>query len=231
MPMPFLRSFPASTFADFKNRLHHRLKNLADEAGMSSFVMPVGLFLVIDSVNGGDKTAEETVRRFGILDFESKNNVDFYFLGWHRDAKKSSGIVFDIKKFTQCRDALKTVGIREFGGNADLILVDAVYESGSVILGFDEAIGLDLARAVNKKEILSVGGLLQSIIDAATQLKDDDEARQKYAFHISDKLGLAVARQSLLDWFLGRFGKIIGAPQLQAVCVRKLGPPVRLQDL
>jgi hypothetical protein len=51
-------------------------------AGVKSFVMQVGLFLLIDEENGGDATARELCKRFHLLNSESQNVIDFYFLLW-----------------------------------------------------------------------------------------------------------------------------------------------------
>jgi hypothetical protein len=203
---------------------------LADESGRETFVMPVGLFLVIDKDNGGDATAEELVKRFELLDCESCNVIDFYFLGWRR-SWEGSGIEFDIHEFAKIRQGLKLAGIKEFGGNADLILVDAVYNRPNVRLRFDEAIRVDLSAGAAGKDFPTLGSFVQSIIDAAEQIKDDSLASEVgLAFSISDRLGIAIAKDSILDFFLEKWGKIIGAKKLRHVAVRKLGPPFDLQD-
>ncbi|MFY9585181.1 MAG: hypothetical protein WAR21_11900 [Candidatus Acidiferrales bacterium] len=119
----FPSAFRPGPLSEFKHRLHLQVKELASELGESGFLMPVGLFPVIDKDNGGDTAAEELVRRFKLLDFESKNIVDFYFLGWRESF--SGDIRFDLDTLEDYRMAFKVAGIQKFGRNADLILVDA----------------------------------------------------------------------------------------------------------
>src|SRR5580692_55389 len=137
---------PVGDVAIFKQRLLHRLKLLAQESGRSQFVMPVGLVLVIDKQNGGDVTAQELVDRFGVVDMESRNLIDFYFLGWHRtqaeehDRAAEGGdnhqlgksdqnaqvrsragdagppITFDLGSFEKFRTTLREAGVGQFGG-------------------------------------------------------------------------------------------------------------------
>lgn len=217
----------------FKQRLLHRLKALAAESKQDDFMMPIGLVLAIDKKNGGDVTAQELVSRFGLIDFESRNVIDFYFLGWN-----SSGsidlpeISFDLASFNEFRVALRAAGVREFGGNADLILVDAQYASGNVYLHFEEAIRIDLSSSYEEKNFPTLGAFLQSLIEAAQRVNDDKGIQEsgESVFSISDKLGLAIARKSLLSFFLEKFGKVIGANKLATVAVRNLGPRVRLRE-
>ena len=225
--------------AIFKRRLLHRLKQLAQEFGRSEFVMPVGLVLVIDKHNGGDVTAQELVNRFGVVDMESRNLVDFYFLGWRRttDEEKDRGdeggaITFDLGSFEKFRTALREAGVGQFGGNADLILVDAHHAPGDVSLNFAQAIRIDLSLSRAENDFPTLGGFLQALIEAAGQVRHDKALQGGgLVFAISDQLGLAIAKRSLLDTFLEKFGKVFGAKRMAAVAVRKLGPVVRLRDL
>lgn len=67
----------------FLMTLDWRMRDLASLEGLSEFCLPVGLCLVLDEKNGGDATAQELVKRLALLDEESGNIVDFYYLGWH----------------------------------------------------------------------------------------------------------------------------------------------------
>jgi hypothetical protein len=123
-------------FNGFQTMLDARLRLLAQQRKGNAkkdfdLVMPIGLFFVIDQENGGGVTGDELVRRFHLLHTESRHAIDFYFLGWRwRDvADPSKGIVFDLESFAECREAFKQLGIKTFGGSADLILVDARYHS------------------------------------------------------------------------------------------------------
>src|SRR6266545_5408776 len=85
-------------------RLHALAQERAENKKNSDFVMPIGIFLVLDKRNGGDVTAEELVRRFHLLHVESHKAIDFYFLGWQwRDNwDHSKGIVFNLDSFQKC---------------------------------------------------------------------------------------------------------------------------------
>jgi hypothetical protein len=221
-------SFAIEDLEGFKLRLWNRMKDLASESQLETFRLPVGLFLVLDQARGGNATAEELVRRFDLLDFESKSFVDFYFLGWIRQDKEP-GLRFSWPRFQEFRTALQAIGVKEFGGNADLILLDAVWTQGRVRLDLRNAIRLDLAAAVDTGLAPHLGAFLQAVIDTARGAKADRGASS--VFELSDRLGLAVAKQSLLDWFLDRLGRPFGGKKLSALAIRNLGDEVALEGL
>lgn len=219
-----------SPFAEFPRRLLARMTELSHEFHQNEFLMPVGLFLVVDKANGGDATAEEVVSRFELLDFESRNVVDFYFLGWMQDP--SGTLRFSLPDFRQFRRFLLEKGVKEFGGNADLILVDAHYRDSNVTLNFQQAIRVDLSTSIKEGDLSTLGAFLESIIQAADEVEADSQgARARgLVYSISDRLGLAVAKSSLLDFVLEKWGKIIGAKKLKQLVVQNLGPSIPLQD-
>jgi hypothetical protein len=226
--MTLHQAFAAGAPAMFRARLQHRLKQLAKESGRDELVLPVGIFLLLDEANGGDATAQELAKRFRLLDFESRNVVDFYFVGWEQD---QDGLSFDVRAFAEFRDALRRNGVRHFGGNADLILADARLSGGVTSLDFSLAIRVDLARAVAEGLIPTLGGFLQSVVEAADQVHARaGRPGESAVFSISDRLSLAIAGRSLLDYIFDKWGKIVGAKRLEAVAVRKLGPEVALRD-
>jgi hypothetical protein len=223
-------------------------KGLNDENGLlRNFSMPCGIFLVIDEDNGGDSTAKEIIKRFNLLHEESGNVIDFYLLGWKWTEKgnRSKGITFDLKSFNSCRNILKEQGIRSFGGNADLILVDVHrhfrqlkgYEPGvgglEYILDFQNAIHINLSSRTKAKDIPDIGEFLQSIVAAAEEVKSDVKSRKtkRVIYSISDKLGLAIAKRSILDFFYKKWGGIFGAKKLDVVAIRNIGPKVSLLKL
>ena len=235
-------------FKGFKHALNHRAYLLAEqmmeETGSKAhdFVMPIGLFLVIDKKNGGGITGNELIRRFHLLDLESKNAIDFYFLGWRwrNEIDHSKGIRFDLHSFEECRNALRDIGVKTpFGGSADLILVDlryryrngprdadglpAYYGYTELDLNFPEAIQINLATSRDKGEIPPLGDFLQSIIEVAESLHERGD-NQSPVYSISDKLGIATAKRSFLDFILKKWGGIIGADKLAPLAVRNLGP-------
>lgn len=199
---------------------------------MESLVMPVGLLLIIDHDNGGDASASEAIRRFNYLDFESRDFVDFYFLGWKRTVKASPhSITFSLDGFSACKRALERAGVRQFGGYADLILLDAVYNGHAITLNFAEAMHIDLAAAVKGMQIESIGRLLQSIIEGIAMLKNDQDFAKRPTFYLSDYLSLAIAKDSMLDAILTKLAHYIGGKKLKAVVTRDIGPVIGLSEL
>ena len=221
------QAYPVPAVDQFKGRLASRLRALADESGMDEFVMPVGLFLLIDTAHGGDATADEVARRFGLLDFESGKVIDFYFLGWER-CPGGEGICFSLPAFESFRTALRQNGITGFGGNADLILVDARYHSGRIELDFGHAMRIDLATRAAEKEFATLGAFLQSIVEAAEAVRSSQGNAGSAVFSISDRLGVAIAKKSIIGFFLEMWGKLIGAKEMAGLAVRSLGPTVPL---
>ena len=224
---------------DFRRALSARMASLYFEKHMHDkekrFVMPVGLLLVIDEENGGDVTARELIKRFHLLDAESQNVIDFYFLGWEwvKYWDRSKGIRFNLNSFQSCRQTFKNAGIDRFGGNADLILVDAHFTLRGISLNFKKAIHVNLSGSVAEKDIPSVGEFLQSVIEAAEKVRESapGASAEDIVFSISDRLGVVTAKKSMLEFFLMKWGEVIGAKKLKAVAVRNLGPRVRLKDL
>ncbi len=255
--------FPADSMSEFQRILEERMEQLFFERWKSDVVepdknkrprrrvvLPVGLFLVVDAENGGDVTAQELIKRFNLLHVESQNAIDFYFLGWDWKwpGDRSHGISFDPQSLQSCRRILKKAGVKTSGGNAELILVDAVFEGtlgsysgdgtggiwypSGVSLNFKEAIYVNLSRSREEKDIPPLGDFLQSIISAAEDVREAGRNPSNgVVFSISDKLGLATAQQSFLDFIFDKWGKIIGAKKLAAVAVRNIGPVVDLEKL
>jgi hypothetical protein len=232
-------SIAANDVDDFRRLLGNRLASLYMErymgVGVRNFVMPVGIFLVIDEENGGDATARELCKRFHLLDSESQDVIDFYFLGWQwvKPWNRSAGIRFDLAAFESCRGSLKAAGVNRFGGNADLILVDAHFGVRGSSLNFQKAIHVNLSSSAAEGEIPPLGEFLQSIIEAAARVRESRSDLEDVGavFSMSDRLGLATAKKSILDYIFRKWGEVIGAKQLQAVAVRNIGPRVRLRDL
>jgi hypothetical protein len=231
--MYYFQAFSVGQVFEFKERVLHRLETLSTESGGDTLVMPVGLFLLVDEANGGDATAQELAARFNLLDAESRNVIDFYFLGWHK-CPREKGICFSLEAFSEFRAALREAGVGRFGGNADLVLVDAALAPGGVSLDFSSAIRVDLSAGAAREDFPTLGGFLQGIVAAADELRAGAASAagaESPVFTISDKLGLAMAKESLLDAFLDKLGAIIGAKKLAAVAVRDLGPKLSLDEL
>jgi hypothetical protein len=228
VPSGFERSYATGYIADFKQRLADNLLRLAEERTEREFAVPVALFLLVDEANGGDASANEVVKRFALLDAESRNVIDFFFLGWR--AGSDGVLTFDLSAFAQSRDTLRRLGVTRFGGNADLFVLDVWLREDRVELDFKHAIYVDLASAKAKGNITTIGSFLEGLIAAAETIRSSGAAGSA-VLRISDQLGLASAKQSLLDFVLDKWGKVFGATKLAELVTRDVGPTIDLARL
>jgi hypothetical protein len=224
----FDRSYASGTMADFKLRVADNMRRLAKETGDTEFAVPLALVLAIDAATGGDVNAQEIIRRFALIDVESRNIIDFFFLGWSKDAV--GAVTFSLPAFAQVREALREVGVTRFGGNASLYVLDAWWHNGRVTLDFENAIYIDLTVTQKKGNVLSIGEFLQGLIDAAEAVRTE-AAGGSAVLRISDRLGLASAKASFLDYLLNKWGEMIGANKLADVVTRRIGPKVDLAQV
>ena len=119
---------------------------------------------------------------------------------------------------------MRSVGVREFGGYADLILFDAWLRGEKVELDFTRAMHIDLAEAIAKQRILNIGGFLQSLIDTVDLVREHvGKDASNVVERISDKLGLAVGKASLTEYLIEKWGRVIGAPKLLALATGHIG--------
>jgi hypothetical protein len=224
----FERSYVTGSVPEFQRRVADNLIRLTEDTGDAEFAIPIALFLVIDEESGGDNTAKEIAKRFGLLDVESRDVIDFFFLGWRRSA--DGKVSFDLSAFTECRNALRKVGVRAFGGNADLFVLDVWMRRGVIELDFTRAMHVDLAETKAKGTITTAGGFLQGLIDAAESVRTAAKGESP-TFRISDRLGLASAKQSFVDFVLDKWGVLLGAKKLADLVTRNVGPVVDLARL
>lgn len=224
------RAFVAGAVSQFKDIVQQRLRRAAADAGRDDVTLPVALLLLIDKENGGDATADELARRFRLLDSESRDIIDFHFAGW-RPAANGQSIEFSFPAFAEFRQALRRAGVRRFGGNADLILVDAVGGKSDVSLAFDEAIHINLSEAVRRTGFPSLGGFLQTLIDVAEDIGSAVGAADSPVFSISDSLGVTIGGRSALQYIFDKWGAIVGAGALSEVAVRRAGRRIPLDLL
>ena len=226
-----LRAHASGAIEDFKQRVLDILLRLQEETGQQEFCVPVGIFPVLDTANGGDSTGEELIRRFNLMDLESRDVIDFFFLGWQLSPGGSQPLTFDLAAFLSCRDALKRAGVKGFGGYADLLLFDAWLRKGRVILDFEQALHIDLAEALTLKRMTNVGGFLEGLLEATEEIRKDADIGASATVRISDKLGLATAGRSMLGFVLDKWGKILGANSLLSLATRRVGPKVDLAKI
>jgi hypothetical protein len=227
----FERAYATGAIDAFKQRVLDNLLRLQGETGMRELALPVGILLVLDRANGGDNIGEELIRRFNLIDVESRNVIDFYFLGWNSTPGGAQPLAFNLEAFQSCRDALRRAGVRGFGGYADLLLFDAWLRGQRVSLDFEQALHIDLAEAVSSKRIANIGGFLEGLIQATQEIRKDADLGASAVVRISDKLGLATARRSMLEFVLDKWGKIIGANALLPLATVRIGPQLDLARL
>jgi hypothetical protein len=248
MPQGGFPSYGPSSFQWALSRrlwlLSHELVRVQEEQGIATprtFCMPIGLFLVLDEANGGDKTAQELLRRFEMLSKESEEAIDFFFLGWHRDRHaEHSTIKFNVDGFLESKKMLAQLGIKAFGGNCDLILVNAqctipasdptldTQNGFEVILRFDQAIHINLAQEIADKNLPSLGEFLSMLVVQAKDVADDrflDPTGE-----ISDRLGVVFAKRAILDFIWEKLGKVIGAKSLSTIATRGIGCVAKIED-
>jgi hypothetical protein len=226
--------YVAKDVNEFCETVRQRLRSLAQESELP-IVLPLGLFLVIDEANGDSETARELVKRIFLLDQESKNIIDFYYLGWSLkksdpDPGSADRAQFSLKSFAEFRQTLSLAGIRDFGGNADLILVDAELGPSDFVLRFDQAIRVDLAAGIKSGRLPPLGGFIQTLVRVAEEVRASASTSSP-VWRISDRLRLVYARQSILDTLFEKWGRWIGAGGLQAFAVRHLAPALGGLDL
>lgn len=232
MAIAFHKAWAPGPWGEFVRHVEERLRTLHRESSGRGVVLPIGILLVVDRAHGGDDTADEIIRRFPLLDRESQNWIDFYYLGWKESGRKMR---FNLNWFSGGRDALRRIGVKEFGGNADLILVDtSISPRGRrTFIHFETAIRIDLSKERSSGGLVPLGAFLQAVIDAAEEVKQEaiSGPPDNAVYKISDTLGLMYARESFLDFILDKWGKFFGAKRLKSLAVRKLGPKVTLSKL
>ncbi|HEX9460583.1 MAG TPA: hypothetical protein VGA84_15645 [Thermoanaerobaculia bacterium] len=225
----YQRAYASTAVGQFKQIVSSRVMRAAETLGRCDVVVPIGLMLLVDKANGGDATADELSKRFDLIDSESRDFIDFHFVGWRR-ASDTVPIEFSLDAFAQFREALRKAGVTRFGGNADLILVDAALHAKQVSLDFENAINVDLSDAVRRARFPSLGLFLQTLIDVAESGISDTDRPGSAVFAISDRLGVTFGSRSLLAYFLDRWGAVIGAGTLASVSIRRIGRRVSLRS-
>lgn len=115
---------------------------------------PVGLFIIRKDGASGSKLAEEVVGSFQYRDTRSSYAFDGVFLGWGYEGDCP---VFRYEAFGRCLDDLEFALDWTYGGSANLLLTDFVYDvkSGGGHLDFWRSIPLDISRSHEKGEIRS----------------------------------------------------------------------------
>jgi hypothetical protein len=89
---------------------------------------------------------------------------------------------------------------------------------------------IDLSTAIASRNILGLGAFLQGLIQTAEEIKTTHN-NSRVVYGISIKLGLAIAKTSILDFVLKKWGSIIGASALAPLAIKNVGPVVDLSIL
>jgi hypothetical protein len=98
--------------------------------------------------------------------------------------------------------------------------------SGRTSLDCEHALHIDLAEAIASKKILSAGGFPEGLLQAAEDVRNNAVAQSSAVIRISDKLGLAFAKRSILDFVLDKWARVIGGSSLTPFATRRGGPVV-----
>jgi len=123
---------------------------------------PVGLFIVRKDGAAGSKLAEEVVGSFGYWNFRSGFAFDGVFLGWAFDGVP----VFRHEMFGRCLDDLELALDWTYGGGANLLLTDFVYDvkSGKGHLDFSRTMPLETSELMEAKKLAQLSRLIEELI-------------------------------------------------------------------
>jgi hypothetical protein len=219
--------FAVLSIDDFKQVLNARLSALRERRGQleGPTVMPIALCLAIPERFGGNKDAVEMISRFGLINVLSGTAIDFYYFGWSVMSADGSEMNFDLLAFKNCWEWIFNAGVKRFGGNADLIIVDAALSSKETVsLNFSEAIRIDLALAIRRSRIDTLGDFLDSLMKAAINLSRSEHLEQRPVFRISDMLALT----SLWEIVFKKALDHLGVAAVETVVTRDVGPIIEL---
>jgi hypothetical protein len=213
--------------AAFAVRLKERMAMLAEERSDAFFRVPICILLVPSPEYGGDAVGDELVRRIELLDSESRQYIDFYFAGWERDtAGKPS---FSIRGFQNTRALLRENGFPWFGGNSDVILLDALWKEGRIYLCRDDTIHSDLSKMLKMGKIATLGSFLGDLIMAAERASRKSGKSGKVS-SVSNQLGLMVFKESAIGTLLEEFGGVFGAEKIAEFATKEAGEPLDLDE-
>jgi hypothetical protein len=217
-------AFAPGSFEEFVATLSWRVQDVADESGLPTIRIPIGICIVLSSNHGGNAIAEELIRRFHLLNLESGSYIDFYFPGWYESSRESEQLEFSLSEFVETKSELRKAGVTRFSGNADLLLVDAERTTeGDTVLHFDSAVRLDLPRLLDTDGHITLGSVLETLMDTAREAPKDNPT-----WSISDGLGILYGKEAIVGKVWDKLGSLIGADRLAHFAVRSVGRPFTL---
>jgi hypothetical protein len=214
-------------------RIVTRLEAIYAESNGKCKRLPVGMFFVIDKENGGNDVCDEIVRRFRLLGAASKSYMDFYYLGWvdydyiNQVDKDDGSLYFCMSDFDAIKEAFrKEYRIRCFNGYADLLLVDVELDDtgthNKVYFNFQDAVSIDMSKAIKSGDIPSLGEFMERLIEAAASFRSENDQGSSVAF-ISDTLGIMYAKENVIRYVFKKWGEIVGANSLKHLATSGLG--------
>jgi hypothetical protein len=220
---------PESFLADIARKLHV----IARKSGASdSWFTAVGLFLVIAEHHGGDASAVDAVQRLHQLRSESISAIDFHCPGWISDHGDQGALKFDLEEFTRWRQLFMEFGLKEFGGVADLILVDAEHADNRFWLNFDQAVRINLTRATGSDGFPTLEAFYKHLMHLAQRLAEVVNRADKTAsICFSSQLALAYAGKSFVGFILKQLAGQIGADALAKMSAMGIGRRADLLEL
>lgn len=219
-------TFAPDSVEEFKRTLTYRLSSLLEAERLGSIVMPIGICLVLSEADGGNAVASEMIKRFHVLNNDSKTSIDFYYLGWSV-TDPGNRLEFSSWDYSNAKEFLRSGGVIARSSNADLILVDAYLAPGRPAqLRFESAINIDLTQLLDSEgSKFTLGSFLSLLIEEAGEVRGFDNPTSR----LSNRLGLAVAKAGLLTSLWHKLGAAIGAEQLSHLAIRGGGITLALE--
>ncbi|WP_420124906.1 hypothetical protein [Longimicrobium sp.] len=218
------QAFAPGSTAELRCELSMRLRSLQNTRGSTdSVTIPIGICLVLASEHGGNTVASELIQRFHLLNLESGDAIDFYYLGWRveTDGKGDQHLQFSLPDYVAAKQLLQSTGVRGFSGNADLILVDAsVAPDKPVELKLESAIQIDLTRLIAAEgAVLTLGSFFDMLMESAR----NSPPTSTTVHSLSDRLGMEMGKTAILNVVWKKIGGLIGAERLSQLATRGVG--------
>lgn len=223
-------------------RVANRLESIYEESGKMCKRMPIGLFFVIDKENGGNEVSDELLRRFHLIGKSSSSFIDFYYLGWIDydllnqvgDDSEINSPEFCLPDFNAIKETFrKEYRINCFNGYADLLLVDVELddsgEYNKIYFNFQDAIHVDLSKAIKSNDIQSLGEFMERLIDAAKNYREESVNSNSVA-HISNKLGILYSKENIVRYIFDKWGKLVGMNNLWHFATSRVGERMEIEN-
>jgi hypothetical protein len=147
------------------------------------------------------------VGSFQYWDARSSYAFDGAFLGWGVDGGSP---VFMPEAFGRCVDDLESVLQWTYGGGANLLLTDFVYDvtSAQGHLDFSRTIPLDISQLLDGKKFAQLSPLIEALIQPVRHKRGDEP--ETSVWEISDYVALLRTRQWAWQTLVKKIGALLG---------------------